>query len=101
MVKKQIEIAAKYEGYIKRQYEAVQKMRELEDKKIPNDIDYSSIPGLSNELKSKLARIEPATIGQANRIPGITQAAIVTLLIAIKKSELAAQAQQNDRQHQR
>jgi tRNA uridine 5-carboxymethylaminomethyl modification enzyme len=91
MVKKQIEIEAKYEGYIKRQHEAVQKMKELEKKKIPFDMDYSCIPGLSNELKAKLARVEPATIGQAERIPGMTQAALMTILIAMKKKELKAQ----------
>ncbi|MBN1381874.1 MAG: tRNA uridine-5-carboxymethylaminomethyl(34) synthesis enzyme MnmG [Deltaproteobacteria bacterium] len=92
MVKKQIEIEAKYEGYIKRQHEAVQKMKELEKKKIPSNMNYASIPGLSNELKAKLARIEPATIGQAERIPGMTQAALMTILITMKKMELEAQA---------
>ncbi|MBN1665213.1 MAG: tRNA uridine-5-carboxymethylaminomethyl(34) synthesis enzyme MnmG [Deltaproteobacteria bacterium] len=92
MVKRQIEIEAKYEGYIKRQHEAVQKMKELEKKKIPPHMDYAGIPGLSNELKAKLARIEPATIGQAERIPGMTQAAVMTILIAMKKMELEAQA---------
>jgi tRNA uridine 5-carboxymethylaminomethyl modification enzyme len=54
-------------------------------------MDYSCIPGLSNELKAKLARVEPATIGQAERIPGMTQAALMTILIAMKKKELKAQ----------
>ena len=55
--------------------------------RIPLGIDYASVPGLSNELKGKLARVEPATIGQAERIPGMTQAAITALLVAMKKME--------------
>ena len=90
-VKRQIEIEAKYEGYIRRQRELVQKMRELEEKKIPAGFDYSAIPGLSNELKAKLARVEPATVGQAERIPGMTQAALTAILIVIKKRELEAE----------
>ncbi|MBA4423641.1 MAG: tRNA uridine-5-carboxymethylaminomethyl(34) synthesis enzyme MnmG, partial [Syntrophus sp. (in: bacteria)] len=89
-VKRQIEIEAKYEGYIRRQRELVEKMRELEEKKIPAGFDYAAIPGLSNELKAKLARVEPATVGQAERIPGMTQAALTAILIVIKKRELEA-----------
>jgi tRNA uridine 5-carboxymethylaminomethyl modification enzyme len=92
-VKKQIEIEAKYEGYIKRQREAVRKMKALEAAKIPVGIDYDAIPSLSNELKMKLARIEPSTIGQAQRIPGMTQSALTAILIFIKKMELPAQRQ--------
>jgi tRNA uridine 5-carboxymethylaminomethyl modification enzyme len=88
MVKKEIEIEAKYEGYIKRQREAVLRMKEMEEKKIPDGMDYSAVPGLSNELKGKLCRVMPATIGQANRIPGITQAAVTAILIFMKKREL-------------
>ncbi len=91
-VKRQIEIEEKYEGYIRRQRELVQKMRELEEKKIPAGFDYSAVPGLSSELKAKLARVEPATVGQAERIPGMTQAALTAILIVIKKRELEAAA---------
>jgi tRNA uridine 5-carboxymethylaminomethyl modification enzyme len=86
-VKRQIEIEAKYEGYIKRQEEAVRKMKALEGMKIPAGFDYGAVPGLSNELKAKLARVEPATVGQAERIPGMTQAALSAILIMIKKRE--------------
>jgi tRNA uridine 5-carboxymethylaminomethyl modification enzyme len=86
-VKKEIEIEAKYEGYIRRQHESVKKLKEMEAKRIPSGFDYSSIPGLSNELKGKLARIEPATIGQAWRIPGMTQSALSAILIVMKKKE--------------
>ncbi len=87
-VKKQIEIETKYEGYIKRQFESVQRLKEQEKKKIPSDFDYNSIPGLSNELKVKLIRITPATIGQMERIPGMTESAISAVLIMMKKQEL-------------
>ncbi len=89
-VKKQIEIEAKYEGYILRQRELVRKMKELEEMKIPAGFDYAAVPGLSNELKIKLARVEPSTVGQAERIPGMTQAALTAILIVIKKRELEA-----------
>jgi tRNA uridine 5-carboxymethylaminomethyl modification enzyme len=84
-VKRQIEIEAKYEGYIRRQEEAVRKMKEIEGMKIPADFDYTAVPGLSSELKAKLARVGPATVGQAERIPGMTQAALTAILIVIKK----------------
>ncbi|MEA3471698.1 MAG: tRNA uridine-5-carboxymethylaminomethyl(34) synthesis enzyme MnmG, partial [Thermodesulfobacteriota bacterium] len=87
-VKRQIEIEAKYEGYIKRQKEAVEKFRNLEEKKIPSGIDYSEIPSLSNELQKKLADVSPASFGQAQRIPGMTQAALTAVLIHAKKMEL-------------
>ena len=92
LVKKEIEIEAKYEGYIKRQQEAVGRMKEMEGRKIPGDMDYADIPGLSNELQGKLCRVMPATIGQAERIPGMTQAAVTALLVAMKKRELKLRA---------
>lgn len=88
MVKKQIEIEAKYEGYIKRQQDAVKKMKTLEETKIPQGLQYGDIPSLSNELKIKLTAVEPATIGQAQRIPGMTQAALTAILIHMKKMGL-------------
>jgi tRNA uridine 5-carboxymethylaminomethyl modification enzyme len=93
MVKRQIEIEAKYDGYIKRQLESVKKMKGLEATKIPDSIDYLAIPSLSSELKMKLARIGPATIGQAQRIPGMTQSALTAILIFIKK--MTMQLEQN------
>jgi tRNA uridine 5-carboxymethylaminomethyl modification enzyme len=87
-VKKQIEIEAKYNGYIKRQMDAVKKMKTLEETRIPQGLQYEDIPSLSNELKIKLAAVEPATIGQAQRIPGMTQAALTAILIHMKKTNL-------------
>jgi len=88
VVKRQIEIEAKYEGYIKRQSESVQKFKSLEVKKIPPEMDYGAVPGLSNELKMKLTAIAPVSIGQAQRIPGMTQAALTAILITMKKAEM-------------
>jgi len=91
-VKRQIEIEAKYEGYIQRQRESVRKMKELEGMKIPAGFDYAAVPGLSNELKAKLMRVAPSTVGRAERIPGMTQAALTAILVVIKKRELEATA---------
>jgi tRNA uridine 5-carboxymethylaminomethyl modification enzyme len=84
-VKKQIEIEAKYEGYIRRQREAVEKMKAQEEKTIPPSMDYDHVPGLSNELRAKLKTVTPATIAQAGRIPGMTQSALASILIIMKK----------------
>ncbi|MCX5847348.1 MAG: tRNA uridine-5-carboxymethylaminomethyl(34) synthesis enzyme MnmG, partial [Deltaproteobacteria bacterium] len=97
LVKKQIQIEAKYEGYIKRQIEAIGKMKTMEGKKIPKNMDYGSVPGLSKELQIKLARVEPATIGQAERIPGMTQSALTAILITMKKMELDAAAMKKNK----
>jgi tRNA uridine 5-carboxymethylaminomethyl modification enzyme len=87
-VKKQIEIETKYEGYIKRQFDAVKKLKDQEKKKIPSDFDYNSVPGLSNELKAKLIKVAPQTLGQMERIIGMTEGAISAVLIMMKKHEL-------------
>ena len=93
-VKKQIEIETKYEGYIKRQAESVRKLKEQEQKKIPPDFDYKIVPSLSNELQDKLMRIAPSTVGQMERIPGMTEGAISAVLIILKKKELEATARE-------
>jgi len=95
-VKKQLEIEIKYEGYIKRQFESVKRLKEQEKKKIPRDFDYNVIPGLSNELKTKLNRIAPATIGQMERIAGMTEGAVSAVLIMIKKQEMARNAREEE-----
>jgi len=87
-VKKQIEIEIKYEGYIKRQFDSVKKLKDQEKKKIPLNFDYSCVPGLSNELKAKLTKVAPQTLGQMERIPGMTEGAISAVLIMIKKMDL-------------
>ena len=95
-VKKQIEIEIKYEGYIKRQFDSVKKLKDQEKKKIPTNFDYHSVPGLSNELKTKLTKVAPQTLGQMERIPGMTEGAISAVLIMMKKQELAAHANKED-----
>ena len=95
-VKKQIEIETKYEGYIKRQFEATKKLKDQEKKKIPPDFDYASVPGLSNELQTKLTRIAPATVGQMERIPGMTEGAISAVLIMMKKQEAVHKPNKDD-----
>ena len=91
-VKRQIEIEARYEEYIRRQNEAVEKFREMERRRIPGGIDYFAIPGLSNELKCKLDAVRPDSFGQAQRIPGMTQAALAAILVYLKKKEMESAA---------
>ncbi|MDD5476042.1 MAG: tRNA uridine-5-carboxymethylaminomethyl(34) synthesis enzyme MnmG [Syntrophales bacterium] len=86
-VKQRIETEAKYEGYIQRQKEDVERFRHLEGKKIPPGIDYSVIPGLSTELVKKLKTLQPSSMGQAKRIPGMTQGGLSALLIFARKIE--------------
>lgn len=80
----QVEIEIKYEGYIQRQYREIEKFRNIERMKIPDDFDYSGVHGLSNELKEKLGKIRPLSLGQASRIDGMTPSAISVLMIALK-----------------
>ena len=83
----QVEIAIKYEGYIKKQLAAVENMRKLENKLLPNDIDYRSITGLRLEAQEKLSSIRPLNIGQASRISGVSPADINVLMIYLVKQK--------------
>ena len=85
LVIEQVEIQAKYQGYIDRQTEEVAKSLASEEACLPDDIDYSRIGGLSNEIQQKLVRHKPQTIGQASRIQGMTPAAISILLVHLKR----------------
>ncbi|MBT8359161.1 MAG: tRNA uridine-5-carboxymethylaminomethyl(34) synthesis enzyme MnmG [Desulfobacterales bacterium] len=84
---RQVEIQIKYEGYIKRQHNEIEKFKNLEMIKIPQDFDFTAVHGLSNELKEKLSKVSPSSLGQASRIEGITPAAISVLMIAIKANK--------------
>lgn len=84
-VRRQVEIQCKYEGYLKRQESEVRKYKNLECIKIPHDMDYCNIPGLSMEISNKLTEIQPVNLGQASRIPGITPAAISVLMVYVKR----------------
>ena len=82
--KEEVEIQIKYEGYIKMEEEQVKKFKKLENKKLSEDIDYSSINGLSLEARQKLDKIKPTSIGQASRISGVSPADINVLLIYLQ-----------------
>lgn len=88
-VASQAEIEIKYAGYIKRQLEAVSRFKNLETVRLPGDIDYSVVTGLSHEAREKLARIRPRSLGQALRIAGMTPSAISLLSIHLKKRKPA------------
>lgn len=92
-VAEQVEIKVKYAGYIDRQQEEIEKLRASEEVRLPVDIDYPGISGLSKEIQSKLAQARPETLGQASRIPGVTPAAISLLLIHLKKRGAARQVE--------
>ncbi len=83
--KNEVEIQVKYEGYIKMEEKQVEKFKELENKKIPDDIDYDKISGLRIEARQKLSKIKPLSIGQASRISGVSPADISVLLIYLHK----------------
>jgi len=85
----QVEIQIKYEGYVGRQLEIVERFQRMEHVRLPDDIDYSVISGLSREVCEKLTRIRPRSLGQAARIAGITPAAISLLSYYIKKKKSA------------
>jgi len=85
LVAEQVEIQSKYEGYLNRQQDEIDKARRYEDKKIPEKIEYDQVKGLSNEVRQKLMDHRPMTLGQAGRISGITPAAISLLLVHLKK----------------
>ena len=85
-VSEQVEVDAKYAGYISRQQDDIDRMRRHENTTIPETFDYSRVSGLSNEIKQKLGEAKPETLARASRIPGVTPAAISLLLITLKKN---------------
>jgi tRNA uridine 5-carboxymethylaminomethyl modification enzyme len=85
LVKEQVEIECKYEGYIKRQESEVKKFKQLEQSSIPEEFSYDEIPGLSREIRQKLNSVRPISLGQASRISGMTPAAISILMIYLKR----------------
>ncbi|NKB34666.1 MAG: tRNA uridine-5-carboxymethylaminomethyl(34) synthesis enzyme MnmG [Pseudomonadales bacterium] len=86
----QVEIQIKYQGYIDRQSDEIERLKKQEKTRLPEDFDYQHMQGLSNELKQKLIAAKPENIGRASRIPGITPAAISLLLIYLKKHQSLA-----------
>ena len=84
-VVEQVEIQVKYQGYIDRQQEEINNRRDIETLKLPDDIDYSKIKGLSAEVQQKLNQHRPETLGQASRISGVTPAAVALLMVHLKR----------------
>ena len=87
-VAEQLEIQIKYQGYIDRQQEEIDSLRQSEETRLPENFEYKGISGLSNELVQKLSAVRPETLAQASRIPGVTPAAIALLLVYLKKHSL-------------
>ncbi|WP_097459507.1 tRNA uridine-5-carboxymethylaminomethyl(34) synthesis enzyme MnmG [Mangrovitalea sediminis] len=88
LVAEQVEIQVKYEGYIQRQQDDIERLRRHENMLLPTELDFDAIGGLSNEVKQKLKAVRPETIAHASRIPGVTPAAVSQLLIHLKKRDL-------------
>ena len=86
----QVEVQAKYSGYLKRQSDEISRQQRHEELRLPADIDYAQVGGLSNEARQRLSDVRPETLGQAARIPGLTPAAISLLLVHMKRQERAA-----------
>ncbi|MGE5313443.1 MAG: tRNA uridine-5-carboxymethylaminomethyl(34) synthesis enzyme MnmG, partial [Acidobacteriota bacterium] len=84
-VRRQAEIDVKYEGYIRRQHEAVERFRKAEDHEIPEDFDYALVPSLSREGRERLSKIRPRSLGQAMRISGVTDSDVTVLAIFLRK----------------
>ena len=83
--KTMLEVQIKYEGYIGKQQQQIEKFKRLEDKKLPSDIDYEKIEGLRIEARQKLSDMRPVSVGQASRISGVSPADINVLLIYLEK----------------
>lgn len=86
-VTRQVEIQIKYDGYINKAYSKVEKLKRLEEKRIPENIDYDSINGIANEAKEKMKKIQPETIAQASRISGVNPADISVLMIHVQSGK--------------
>ena len=86
--REQVEIAAKYAGYVSRQQAEIERQRALEDQPLPSDFDYMGLPSLSIEVRQKLNKARPATLGQAARVSGVTPAAISVLMVYLKRGAL-------------
>ncbi|SHI67314.1 tRNA uridine-5-carboxymethylaminomethyl(34) synthesis enzyme MnmG [Desulfofundulus thermosubterraneus] len=93
-VEEEVEIQIKYEGYIKKQQAQVDRFEKLENRRIPDDIDYSAIKGLSTEAKQKLEQIRPRSIGQASRISGVNPADIAVLLVYLESRHRAQKTEE-------
>jgi len=84
-VEEQLEITIRYEGYIKKQQEQVERLEHLESRRLPVDLDYALVPSLRDEAREKLAAVRPLSVGQASRISGVSPADISVLLIWLEQ----------------
>jgi tRNA uridine 5-carboxymethylaminomethyl modification enzyme len=84
-IAEQLEIEIKYNGYIQRQLEHIKKFQRMELRRIPEDLEYNDISGLSAEVREKLEKFRPTSLGQASRIPGLTPAAITALMLYLEQ----------------
>jgi len=81
LVGRQIEVAAKYDGYVRRMLAEVARFRKMEERRIPIALDYRAVPGLSTEVRERLSAVRPESLGQASRVPGVTPAALSVLAV--------------------
>jgi tRNA uridine 5-carboxymethylaminomethyl modification enzyme len=95
-VARQVEVAAKYDGYIRRMRDEIARFRRLERRAIPESIDYAAVPGLSSEIRERLAAVRPRSLGQASRIPGVTPAAMAVLTVWCHRLDGGSRASTTD-----
>ena len=88
-VEEQVEIQVKYEGYIEKSLQQVDKMKKMENKRIPDNIDYSAISGLASEARQKLIEVQPLSLAQASRISGVNPADVSILMVYIEQGKIA------------
>ena len=88
-IARQVEIAVKYDGYIRRMRDDIARFKASEDVRLPDALDYAAVPGLSTEARQRLAEVRPRSLGQASRVPGITPAALSILCVWTRKLEAA------------
>jgi tRNA uridine 5-carboxymethylaminomethyl modification enzyme len=88
-VAEQVSIQLKYAGYIDRQQLDIDRLKRHEAMKIPSDLDFTRVDGLSNEIRQKLTEVRPENLAHAGRVPGVTPAALSLLLVHLKKREMS------------
>jgi tRNA uridine 5-carboxymethylaminomethyl modification enzyme len=93
-VREQVEVQAKYGGYIERQWQEAERVRKMEDRRLPPELDYADIPGLRNEARYILERMRPATLGQAGRLAGVNPSDIAIVLFALERQSRERERQQ-------
>ncbi len=85
----QVEIQIKYQGYIEKQWQQVDRLKKMERKNIPDDLDYDAIQGLATEARQKLKLVRPLSVGQASRVSGVNPADVSILLVYLEQGKLA------------